>query len=380
MILIFIVYNTNILQNKVIIVSAEPANPALTQKPPQLQREPPTSFPPHYTSNVAMRVTILALVAIGILVATLAVQGKLTNFPQTVQHWFQNINWVQAGIGLGIFSVLVIGAALVIYKAKNTLDPITQTPIGNLTGEKQWEEVVVDGRKYREYGFLDRSTLDANGTGKAFVYIYKDCANHYNVSIVVPAVTPIYAICTMAYNLLRTIIIPFYIIVKLATQGEVKESQRFKLSHIPAEMGKSLWRVVKAPFYATAFILAAIYSWANPMGGRLLGSWIERIWNEDVIRSQGYWSVQGPQARWQFEGGGLPNQLGKNGFFLAGCWQPIAVAEFKEGVCVDGYSLSCFVKEDQTVSSEPVPACHRMNIWFKGSVPPVAPEGAAQTS
>ncbi len=42
------------------------------------------------------------------------------------------------------------------------------------------------------------------------------------------------------------------------------------------------------------------------MGGRLLGSGIERSWNEDMIRAQGYWSVGGPQGRWQFEGGAHP--------------------------------------------------------------------------
>ncbi len=71
-------------------------------------------------------------------------QGKLTTFPQVVQDWFHNINWVHAAIGAGSFLVLAIGVALVIYKVKNTIDPITDTPIGSLTGEKHMEEVVID--------------------------------------------------------------------------------------------------------------------------------------------------------------------------------------------------------------------------------------------
>jgi hypothetical protein len=200
--------------------------------------------------------------------------------------------------------------------------------------------------------YIDRSTLDAQGNGKAYLYRVKECQDHYSVSGVVAVVgTPPYLIGVIAYNLIRAVIAPLYVLVQLFRErilgGKPHEGEHpFKLSDLPREFIRSIRRAVVAPFYALAYLFAALYSLVNPMGGRKLAAAIERDWNEGVSLAEGFWSVKGEMIHWHFEGRGGPKGLGRNGFYLAGCWQPLGIAEFKEGLIVTAHRLAYTVKAE----------------------------------
>lgn len=181
---------------------------------------------------------------------------------------------------------------------------------------------------------VDKSTLDESGSGKAYCYNIKECGEHYFVSFEITFIgTPVYLVATVAYNLIRAVIVPFYVLFQYLTEkckGKPHGHEReFKPIDIPTQFILSLWRAIQAPFYALAFFLAGLYSFFDPMGGRKLGASIERDWNGGVSLAEGYWSIQGSQKLWRFEGGGGPKGLGRNGFYLAGCWQPAGVIEYK---------------------------------------------------
>lgn len=293
-------------------------------------------MPEEYHAHVGVRILVIALLIIGISAGVMALQGTLTSFPQNFVRFFQNVNWNQAGIGLGVFTVLTGAAAILIYKVKHQQDPLTGKDSGGFTGDSPWISAVYHSDKHGTYaGYLDTATLDENRNGYAFMYILKDEQGHYIVSATVCAITPVHMVAAVAYNAIRIAIIPFYILGCLAyescTGKELEKGRPFTINDIPVEMAKSVWRIVKAPFYAVAFIYAALYSLIDPLNGRKLGSYLERDWNEGVTRSEGYWSVGGPQALWYWEGRGTPSGLGRNGFYLAGCWQPIARVKYDNG-------------------------------------------------
>lgn len=294
-------------------------------------------MPAEYHANVGVRILVIALLVLGIWAGVMALQGTLASFPQNFVRFFQNVNWNQAGIVLGAFTVLTVGAAILIYKVKHQQDPHTGKDSGGFTGDATWISAIYHSLKHEVCaGYIDTATLNAEGDGHAFMYVLKDEQNHYTVSATVFAMTPVHMVAAVAYNVIRTAVIPFYIlgclVYESCTGNEIEKDRPFTLTDIPLEMAKSIWRIVKAPFYAVAFMYAALYSLIDPLNGRKLGSYLERDWNEGVTRAEGYWSLGGPQPLWHWEGSGTPSGLGKNGFYLAGCWQPIARVKYDKGV------------------------------------------------
>src|SRR5262249_6411477 len=145
-------------------------------------------------------------------------------------------------------------------------------------------------------------------------------------------------------------VIPFYILYRIYTDKPCLENpeKNFRYSDIGDELGITLWRIARAPFYALAAMFAIVYGLVDPMNACKLESYIERDWNDDVTRAEGFWSVRGWQALWQFEGGRERGNLGKNGFFAGGCCQPVCVGYFKNHVLQEkGASLSKAVREDK---------------------------------
>ncbi len=304
-------------------------------------------LPFQYRPCSVLRVTALALLVIGITVAVLASNGQLTAFPGQVAHWLQNLNWTYVGAGFAGFVVLSIGAAVVIRRAFSLQNRITNQDIGNLTGGAHWVSASIKKNENAISfpGYVDTSTLDASQSGKAFFYIQKEVSNEYGVAVMMFALTPLHVGAAMSYNVARAVLIPFYILGCLSIEACLgralfKEQRRFKWSDISNEIEASLARIVKAPFYGTALMYASLYVLVDPLNGRKLGTQIESDWNEGLTRSEGFWSVGGPQALWRPEGGGGPEKLGQNGFFAAGCWAPLAVVTYQNGKIVETTSLS----------------------------------------
>ncbi len=306
-------------------------------------------LPFHYHSKPVLRMTVIAVLVVGISVALMAMNGSLSAFPQNFTAWFQNLNWTYVGIGAGAFVVLSIGAGVVIRRVKSLHNPLTNTGIGKLSGDAHFQEAYYmrkDDCNFYFGGYVDTSTLDASGSGQALFYGKKIFLEHYYVSLVVAATTPAHAAASIAYHIVRLVAIPFYILGSLAREAYrdrpiYEEQRRFELGDISKQMFLSLKQIVKAPFYAAAQFYAALYSFIDPLNGRKLGAAIEKDWNNGVDRSDGYWSVRGPQSSsWLPEGGGGPDKLGKNGFYAAGCWTPMARVQFENGKIVGCESMT----------------------------------------
>lgn len=304
-------------------------------------------LPSGYHARPVVRAVVVAALIVGICVAVMALNGSLTTFPQNFTTWIQNLNWMHVGIGVSVFVVLSIGAGLVIRRVKSLESVLTNSGIGKLSGDSHWQEAYYVREDDESYytGYIDTSTLDENGNGEALFYGNKEVAEHYWISTLVGATTPVHAAAAMAYHIVRLVAIPFYILGSMAREAytgqKIYEDQRFfEWSDIPKQMGFSVKQIVKAPFYATAQFYAALYSYVDPLNGRKLGSLIEKDWNNGVERSDGFWSVQGPQSPdWRPEGGGGPDRLGQIGFYAAGCWTAMARVHFENGVPLGSVSM-----------------------------------------
>lgn len=343
---------------------------------------------------------VVAAVIIGIAALVFMLVGAFNGMSLSdyFMNWVQHITFQQGMIALGVTVVLFTGAALVIHRASHKREHllerrqlkvtlhneknghsathycghISELPVlndykivkiektQNVLGkapkrgaisnlEDHLETVLVKCEGVYEPGetadmYIDTSTLDeAKKNGKAYLYIRKDVGGHYMVSSIVAFFgTPIIFIGMIVYNVIRAVIAPFYILVQWLREritGETlyPQARQFKLLDVGKAFVQAIWAVVKAPFYAVAFILAGIYSLFNPMGGRKLGAAIERDWNEGLSLSEGFWSVGGGQKLF----GNLysPDRRGAFGYFIAGCWQPTGVAEYKDGKIIDAYWL-----------------------------------------
>jgi len=355
---------------------------------------------PKYEDQITTRHKVTAIVLIAIVIGSLVTFGlfasnHLFSLPQDFLHLFHHVNYIKLAVGVGVPLILLAGAGIVIYRAihkRETLLGKHDLKVVTYVDQKKTKTVILgknepspegaqeiqsdrEGTKVPKRGafadikpyletayvtceawadvgnyYVDMSTVDESG--KALMYVIKDCSNHYHVSTIVPfLVTPAYMIGSIVYNLLRTIIVPFYVLIQLLREkcsGERiytdKNERAFSLTDIPKEMGKSIWQAVTAPFFAVAYLFAGIFSLVNPMGGRKLGNAIERDWNRGVTLENGYWSVGGKGKFWAFEGGGSPNKLGHNGGYLAGCWQPTGYVIFDEnGEVLTAYRMEAAI-------------------------------------
>jgi hypothetical protein len=305
-------------------------------------------LPAPYRAKSGTRSVVIAVIVAAVVVAILSANGSLLAFPDKFLNFIHTINWTYAGMGSVICTILIGGVAVVIRRASYYEDQLTQTDMGRFKGEDHWIPAVYESEKTKGDfypGFIDTSTLNEEGTGTAFMYAYKDEQNTMSVNLAVFSFSSLHMIGAIAYNAIRLLIIPFFILgcmlVEKASNTAIDPDDRpYRLSDIPQEMAKSMWRMVKAPFYCVAMMFAALFAFIDPLNGRKLGATVERDWNEGVTRAEGFWSVRCAQPLWQFEGGRSPSHLGKNGFYLAGCWQPIAVAYYEKGEIARGVSLS----------------------------------------
>jgi len=317
-------------------------------------------LPPDYQSEFSTTarvkgVVIFVFVAVAITAFALLCSNHLTTFPHDFINMFTHVNTTSLLIGLGTTTILVLGMAWVIHRARKKEDPYVQNQIFRSSNfNDHIEEVMFEysknGRNFYGQAYIDKSTLDAEGNGKAYLYAVKDVGGHYMVSTLVPLVTPVYVVGTVVYHAIRMCIVPFYVLACLAIEAcigrpLIEGQRRFKAIDVIKEPGKSLLHIVKAPFYGLAYMAAGIYSLVNPMGGRILAAKIERDWNNGATRPEGFWSIGGPQGLWAGWGELGPDKLGEFKMFLAGCWQPLGVVEYQNGTIINGKSMSRVVEE-----------------------------------
>lgn len=277
------------------------------------------SFPPSYqttfTPEKRLFGTIAAIVAISVVAIfvvgyVLLLFNHLASFPQDVASLFTEANIVPlVGAGAG-FVLFMSGVAFVFHRALHRKHEKLEASLGILDLNKLKEvALTVDGRQGQQLAYLDRSTLDEKGNGRAYLYNFKNYGNHYIVSTCVPIGCPFYLIQDVALSLIQ-VVVPIEIEEYVIT-GEVKW---IALADLPQKIASSLLRAVTAPFYATAYFFAALSSLVFPMQGRVAAFAIEYDWKGGKTRRES------------------PT--------MATCWHPIGVAECTNGGTTKGESLS----------------------------------------
>lgn len=200
---------------------------------------------------------------------------------------------------------------------------------GSIFGQTHWQPV-----KYRPSpqqvfvnGYLDTST--------GALYSSKTCLGTYTISLLCVPGTVVHLGAAMLYNALRIIPVALYIlggcVYEAWTGKEIYPDDPFRLIQIPKEVGRSLWNIVRSPFYALGVIFGLVWSLVDPLNGRKVAAGFELAWNHGVERKRSYWSTLGPQKEFAFEGGGAPSNLGKHGFYLPGCYQPFGKGKIENG-------------------------------------------------
>lgn len=193
-------------------------------------------------------------------------------------------------------------------------------------------------------GVVGKSTLKSD-SGTAYIYAQKHCGETHVISLMCIAVMPLYVAGAIAYNVLRILPIVVYISICLIYEKSsgkqiFAEDRKFKVRDITDQIGKSLWNVIRTPYYALGFFFGLIYSLLSPLNGRKVAAGFEREWNHGIDRYRSIWSVQGRQKDFLFEGGGAPSHLGEHAFYLSGCYQPNAIVTYENGKVIKITSIS----------------------------------------
>ncbi|MFN0065708.1 MAG: hypothetical protein ACKVOH_05680 [Chlamydiales bacterium] len=297
-------------------------------------------------ANIAIRATLCAILIIGIFVVSCAL-SKTT--PAEVLKRLKSLAHQQVtlkgGITIAVLSTLGIGSGLIIVKAA--------TRGGKYFGNRYAKPIfitdgtITDGTvkiRLMQEGYIDTSTLNSQGTGKAFIYANKGTGAHNFISVCMLVTTPIHAAGAVVYNAVRAVAMPLFILLvwirerlSACRMGEDsgykfhKEGRKFRLADIPKQFALSVWGAVRAPFYGIALMMVTLYSFIDPVGGRKLGARIEWEWNNRVGRYKSDWLTLGFQKGFKWEGGGGPDSLGDHAFYIAGCWQPFYKVEVVRG-------------------------------------------------
>ncbi|WP_284442481.1 hypothetical protein [Chlamydia gallinacea] len=295
-----------------------------------------------YSPSYSLRIAYIALS----LLVTLALLATLIG---SLQLQVFSITGISISIAVLLPLILISGGIYVLYRLSQKVDVLSGTVIKPF-GERHWVPMPLSFFTKNNSGVLcmldrggyaDLSTLDSNDSGVALVYQYPGEVDMRVPMFLFPLIAaPFVAIFRICYNLIRFLVIPFYILLQVFVQSfksnsKILECDRFIAKDIAREMGRSLANALRAPFYATASMITVLYGLLNPLSGRVAYSCLERAWNDDVIRSRGIWLVC-PEHNFQFEGGGSRLGLGQFSYYLMGCFQPCALLYFKDGEIVYG--------------------------------------------
>lgn len=297
---------------------------------------------PEYRVRLQVRVALLVL---GILSILSLIFISLRNLKSHVA----TLTWPTIVLAVLIPSVLLIGGLVVFYCLGKKTDIFAGTkiePFGRrclVPTNLFWQKTT--GKDFFAPGgdmecYADLSTLDSSGSGVALVYLYPKVVENRVPMFVFPLIgIPMFVLGRMIYNIIRSVVIPFYILLRILIERylhkEISKEERFIFSDIFRETSRSLWNVIKAPFYGSAYYMALFYGLLNPLAGRIAISCLERDWNDDIIRSRSLWLII-PQRNFSFEGGGRRSGLAQHAFYSMGCFQPFALLSFKNGEVVSG--------------------------------------------
>ncbi len=295
--------------------------------------------------NYPLRIVLVVTAIFVVITIALSANGiSWKAFPGKLKHLMQTpVNW-KTGIILGSVGLLISGATFIIYRV--TLGK------GKFWGDQHYKPVVlrqalIPGKERVRWNqhmhphkqLVDYSRLE-NGTGQTTAVERKE-GEHDLISFAALIIAPIQTVASVAYNAIRFCVVPFYILFRMAQEAitgkpSFEGQRKFKLVDIPKQMALSIYWAVRAPFYGLAYIFAIIYSFIDPMGGRKAGGLVTNEWMEGVDRWKSVW-ICIPMDGYKWEGGGGPEKLGYQAYYLTGCWMPWATVEVTDEAITRAY-------------------------------------------
>lgn|GEM_PF-5309560 len=295
--------------------------------------------------NYPTRIMVVATTIFLVITVALQANGiSWKEFPAKLKQLMHtSVNW-KTGIILGSVGLLIGGSTFIIYR-------VTRGK-GKFWGDKHYRPVVLrqaripekqrihwDKRMQPHQQLIDTSLVE-NGTGKTNSVQRKE-DEHDFISFTTLFIAPLQTVAAVAYNAIRFCVVPFYILGRMAQEAitakpSFEGQRKFKLVDIPKQMALSLYWAARAPFYGVAYMVAVIYSFIDPMGGRKLGQLVTNEWMEGVDRLESVWTWV-PVDGYKWEGGGGPKTLGHQAYYWTGCWMPWATVEMKDNNITRAY-------------------------------------------
>lgn len=187
---------------------------------------------------------------------------------------------------------------------------------GKFWDNRDWVCIKIKGKGAVESNILDLSSLEKEGNGYCFAYQEKGRGEAEVIALESGVLGgPLYPIAITIYQVV----------------GWAIASYKNKTNPL-IELGKSLWRIVRSPFYALAYFIAQIAVFIDPLNGRKLVANIERDWNEGVLVDNGCALA----LCWHPFKEDKGMSLGKkehSAFYIQGCFQPTAILKFENFEC-----------------------------------------------
>lgn len=293
------------------------------------------------TLNIAIHVAVTTVALAALVAFTLAVSGNFNSHFLT--HIFSS--WKGIG-GTLIFTVLAMGGGIVINKI------VSDPKNGAFTGQPHWQSVCFDNASDPSgYGqaYLDTSELDEDGNGTAPVYVKKQPLENEVISLLTSITAPLHAACSIINYVGRLLYQP----VKIAT-GSALKWEGYSFKQILPEMGRSLWGIIRAPFYAVALMMATLYAWVDPRNGLKLASKVELYRNNHISIQESFFplpcinaitSCSGEDLKKNFHHW-LENWKTHRAVYIAACYQPLAHPTVQQGRIDKITSTHPFIAKD----------------------------------
>ncbi|ACZ33263.1 conserved hypothetical protein [Chlamydia pneumoniae LPCoLN] len=292
-----------------------------------------------YDVNLFVRLTVIALAVVGVLIL-------FSIMLASIQGTLVITSWPLVTAAILIPTILLTGGMYILHRLGKKVDVISGVCIPPFS-RRCWVPISCshtlekfDEKHVSACSYLDISTLSADGSGIAAVYQCPPLLFRAFPCFGIPCAMPFVALLRMIYNLIRFLVVPFYIIFRMIYEHffckHLPEDDRFICKDIAREMGRSLAAFLKAPFYASACMIGAFYSLLDPLAGRVLMGSVERDWNDNVILARSVSLANEAHSLFRFEGGGGRKGLGQHAFYLMLCCQPQSVFLFDKGEIVSG--------------------------------------------
>jgi len=211
---------------------------------------------------------------------------------------------------------------------------------GQWFGKSHWEEVKYEC--HDEDGSFECSGLRDKTTGLIYLNSLTNSPCVLRVKALAVAAYAIpYLTIVIAYHVIRLVVVSVYYVCKAIFYAIKQTPDTEKRPKIFAEWVDatkvSLKGIVRAPFYGIAMFFGSLYMFFDPLNGRKIVGAYEFEWNHKVPLKQSL-HIFLPHPDFSLK----PFLQGKGGYYVPGCFQPVATSNVETGVVFKPY------KNDET--------------------------------